>query len=336
MRDTNEHLERKRLFTSIYSKSTITRSSEISRAVNSICHQRLVRRLQKQADECKSVDVYSLTKECSMDIITAYIYGEKNGTNWVVDPIEAAPHLSAFQRAADLWSFFASTEIPNLVAILNWFGIKLIPPTVDAAFEHIHSFVLGITTRAIDTCRSSLTKGNDPDGVTEHVWQKLEDVPEAERLNMIASDMVDQLHAGHLATGVVLTYLMLELSRNPDIQERLSIELTSSADPQASGLLDAVIMETIRMYPAGFGPFPRVAPANATVAGFAIPKNTIVTASPYMLGRNPDIFPRPDKWLPERWLQAGPDQTRIMRQWTWMFMSGQRICVGQHLAVRGK
>lgn len=335
MRDTHEHLERKRLFTSIYSKSTISRSSEISRAVSSICHQKLVHRLQKQAHECKSVDVYSLTKECSMDIITAYIYGKKNGTNWVGSPSQAAPHLSAFQRAADPWSFFASTEMPKLVAILNWFGIKLIPPTVDTASDHIHSFVLGITTRAIDTCRSSLTKGNDP-GVMEHVWQRLEDVPEAERLNMIASDMVDQLHAGHLATGVVLTYLMLELSRNPDIQERLSIELTTSAESQASGLLDAVIMETIRMYPAGFGPFPRVAPANATVAGFAIPKNTIVTASPYMLGRNSEIFPRPDKWLPERWLQAGPHQLRIMRQWTWMFMSGQRICVGQHLAVLGK
>lgn len=336
MRDTREHLERKRLFTSIYSKSTISRSTETSRAVSSICHQMLVRRLQKQADERKSVDVYSLTKECSMDIITAYIYGKKNGTNWVVNPTQAAPHLSAFQRAADPWSFFASTEMPKLVAILNWFGIKLISPTVDTAFDHIHSFVLGITTRAIDTCRSSLTKGDNADGVIEHVWQKLEDFPKADRLNMIASDMVDQLHAGHLATGVVLTYLMLELSRNPDIQERLSIELATSDDPQASGTLDAVIMETIRMYPAGFGPFPRVAPANATVAGFAVPKNTIVTASPYMLGRNSNIFPRPDKWLPERWLQAGPDQTRIMRQWTWMFMSGQRICVGQHLAVLGK
>ena len=219
---------------------------------------------------------------------------------------------------------------------LELIRIKLIPPSVDTAFERIHSFVLGITTRAIDRYRSNITKGNDPDGVTEHVWQKLEDVPEVERLNVIASDMVDQLHAGHLATGVVLTYVMLEFSRNPDIQERLSIELTTSTDPKVSVILDAVIMETIRMYPAGFGPFPRVAPANATVAGFAVPKNTIVTASPYMLGRNSNIFPRPDKWLPERWLQAGPDQARIMRQWTWMFMSGQRICVGQHLAVVSK
>lgn len=126
-----------------------------------------------------------------MDIITAYIYGKKYRTKWVDNPNQAAPYLSAFQRAADPWSFFASTEMPKLVAILNWFGIKLIPPTVDTAFDHIRSFVLGITSRAIDICRSSLTKSNDPNGVMEHVWQKLEDVPEAERLNIIALDMVD-------------------------------------------------------------------------------------------------------------------------------------------------
>ena len=95
-------------------------------------------------------------------------------------------------------------------------------------------------------------------------------------------------------------------------------------------------METIRRYPARFGPFPRVAPANAVVVGIHIPEGTIASASPFTLRRNGDIFPNPDMWLPSRSLRATPNQKREMKQWVWMFMTGQRICIGEHLAVVGE
>lgn len=282
------------------------------------------------------VDVFSLTREYSMDVVTTYIYGIKNGTNWVGHPDEASYHLSAFQHAAEPWAFFASTEIQRLVSILSWFGVNLISPSVNSAFDTIHSFVLDLTMRTISTLETDQVIGDGSLGTFRQVWQRLDSVPEAQKAHLIASDMVDQIHAGHEATGIVLTYLMWELSRNPEKQERLRNELRSLSDPRSSELLDAVLMETTRLYPAGFGPFPRMSPENATVTGFPIPKGTIASASPYTLGRNPDVFPNPDLWFPDRWLKANPDEKREMRQWVWMFMSGQRICIGEHLAVLGK
>jgi len=271
-----------------------------------------------------------------MDVVTTYIYGIEKGTNWVGHPAEASYHLSAFLNALEPWAFFASTEFQRLVSILGCFGVNLISPSVNAAFDTIHSFVLDLTTRAVSTLDTDHVGGNGSIGILREVWQRLDNTPEAPRTRLIASDMVDQIHAGHEATGTVLTYLMWELSRNPETQDRLRDNLRSLSDPQSSDLLDAALMETIRLYPAGFGPFPRVAPANATVKGFPIPMGTIASASPYTLGRNSKVFPDSDLWLPERWLKASPEEKRQMRQWVWMFMSGQRICIGEHLAVLGK
>jgi hypothetical protein len=270
-----------------------------------------------------------------MDVVTAYVYGLENGTNWTGQPDKASHHLLAFQSALEPWAFFASTEIIRLVSFLDWLGIKLISPSVDAAFDTIHSFVLGLAQKAIKNLNTIHLNESDSMGTFKEIWQRIKLAPE-EKLNLIASDMVDQTHAGHEATGIILTYVMLELSRNAEVQTRLQKELRSLDEPRSSKVLDAVLIETMRLYPAGIGPFPRVAPANAIINGFTIPKGTIATASPYMLGRNAEVFPDPDLWLPERWLKANADEQRKMRHWVWLFMSGPRNCIGEHLAVLGK
>ncbi|CAD6446339.1 33155921-59ed-4708-986e-86a03f7298ff [Sclerotinia trifoliorum] len=333
IRQAKPHSERKRVFTHIYLKSTIMNSPELAVLLTTIGQDRLLPRLQRATKEGKDVDVYSLTREYSMDVVTTYVYGMKNGTNWVEYPNQASHYLSAFQHAVEPWAFFASTEIQRLVSIFGWFGINLLSPSVNRAFDTIHSFVLDLTVRTIGTLENNHSSENGSMNTFRDVWQRLENVPEEQKTHLLASDMVDQIHAGHEATGIVLTYLMWELSRNTEVQDRLRNELRSLSEPRSSELLDAVLMETIRLYPAGFGPFPRVAPDNAKVKGFDIPKGTIATASPYTLGRNTKIFPRAESWIPERWLDADDAEKRQMRQWVWMFMSGARNCIGEHLAV---
>ncbi|PQE05333.1 cytochrome P450 monooxygenase protein [Rutstroemia sp. NJR-2017a BVV2] len=301
--------ERRRLYTHVYSKSTIINSIELGRILGTISHDRLLPRLRDATKKGDDIDVYSLAKEYSMDVVTAYVYGLENGTNWTGEPDKASHHLLAFQSALEPWAFFASTEIMRLVSSLSWLGIKLICPSVDAAFGTIHSFVLDLTQNAIKKLDMAHLSEYDSMATFKDIWQRIKLVPE-EKLNLIASDMVDQTHAGHEATGIILTYVMLELSRNAEVQTRLRKELRSSEEPRSSKTLDAVLMETMRLYPAGIGPFPRVAPANATINLFTIPKGTIATASPYMLGRNSEVFPNPDVWLPERWLKAELDEQR--------------------------
>lgn len=54
---------------------------------------------------------------------------------------------------------------------------------------------------------------------------------------------------------------------------------------------------------------------------------TTIGAKPWILNHNPDVFPDPFKFRPERWLEAearGENLTRFLTTFT----KGTRICLG--------
>lgn len=64
--------------------------------------------------------------------------------------------------------------------------------------------------------------------------------------------------------------------------------------------LDMVMMETWRMYPLG-NRIERVAKSKVEVNGVIIPKGMIVAVPIYSLHRDPDLWPDPDSFKPERY-----------------------------------
>jgi cytochrome P450 len=177
------------------------------------------------------------------------------------------------------------------------------------------------------------------------IRQKLEEAQVAPQLldMTIAAEMLDHIQAGHEGTGITLIFRMCELARNPSSTAKLQEELvTLGTNPTAQlidGLLflDAVLMETMRLYPGSFGPFPRYVPEKgASLANCAIPAGTTVSASVYSLHIDPGVFPEPEEWCPERWMEATTENRREMMKWFWVFGSGGRMCIGNHLATRSK
>ena len=323
----------------MFSKSTISKSVGFRELLDVIGHERLQPRLQRLARDRTAANMFSLTREYSMDVVTAYIYGLERSTNWLANPREASHYLSAFRETVEAWGFFAFSEFPWLVEILRRIGINIVSPSFFSSLETAQRFVFDITSDAI----RALQTDDDPEDTSSRtfyqIWQRLEDMPETQKARLLASDAFDQLHAGHESTGTLLTFIMWELSRNSDVQSKLREELRSlrnaGQSPENLQFLDDVVIETLRLYPAAGGPFFRVAPADAKIAGFNIPAKTIVSALPYTLGRNMEVFPDPELWLPERWTRSSDEEKKRMREWVWGFLSGSRICIGEHLAIRG-
>lgn len=176
----------------------------------------------------------------------------------------------------------------------------------------------------------------------------------------IASDMFDHNAAAMETSGLTLTWLLYELSLRPALQKQLRDELLTLDPPlhyhdqppmdlpdpkhlDALPLLDAVIQETLRLWPAITGRQPRVTPADAAgveLAGHAgLPPGVTVQAYAFVLHRHPGVFPEPEKWRPERWMKTegadGEEKERRlaeMRRWFWAFGSGGRACIGRHFA----
>lgn len=171
----------------------------------------------------------------------------------------------------------------------------------------------------------------------------------------IYSEMLDHIAAGHETSGIALTYLYHELSQRPTLQAQLraevlqlspqilwpppdasTFELPSPKSIDALPLLHAVLMEILRLHAPIPGVEPRVTPAaGCTLAGYEnIPGGVRVSAMPYTLHRNPNVFPDPLSFRPERWLHATEEQTKEMLRWFWAFGSGGRMCIGSHFAMQ--
>ncbi|KAH7243284.1 cytochrome P450 [Fusarium redolens] len=153
----------------------------------------------------------------------------------------------------------------------------------------------------------------------------------------MAAECLDHMAAGIDTTGDVLCFLMWELSQPRSIkyQRLLREEFRSKPDAHFDELpmLDAVLNEGLRCFPAIPMSLPRYVPHGGRVIdGFSLPEKTVVSCQALSVHRiNDHVFPEPDKFYPERWLEAEGDADRRRHQWA--FSSGGRGCIGKHLAM---
>ena len=149
----------------------------------------------------------------------------------------------------------------------------------------------------------------------------------------MAAECLDHMAAGIDTTGDVLCFLMWELSQPRSIkyQRLLRDEFLTRADASLDDLpmLDAVLNEGLRCFPAIPMSLPRYVPQGGrSIDGFFLPERTVVSCQAMSVHRiNHLVFPEPDKFCPERWLETEGDADRRRHQWA--FSSGGRGCIGK-------
>lgn len=142
--------------------------------------------------------------------------------------------------------------------------------------------------------------------------------------------------AGTDTTSNSLAFITWEVARQKSIQEKLFKELAEKipdpsqvpalADVETWPYLNAIIKEGLRLYAAAPSHLERVVPAGGTVIqGKYIPAGTVVGVQAYSIHRKPEIFPDPEAFIPERWLQ----ETDEMRRHFMPFGLGSRVCMGK-------
>jgi cytochrome P450 len=87
-------------------------------------------------------------------------------------------------------------------------------------------------------------------------------------------------------------------------------------------LLDAVINESLRILPPVPQQF-RIASRDTALANVPVPRNTKVLLSPFLTNRDPDLYPDPDCFKPERWTSINPSPYEFAS-----FSGGPWICPG--------
>jgi cytochrome P450 len=151
----------------------------------------------------------------------------------------------------------------------------------------------------------------------------------------IRDHVLTLLFAGHDTTTSTISFMLHELARHPAELDRLPEELDDvlgGAAPTpaqlAGGLprLEAVLAETLRLYPAAWWG-PRRVHEPFDFAGHRVPAGVLVHYSSWVTHRLPELFPDPEAFLPDRFtsgaVAALPKGSYVP------FGGGTRICVGK-------
>ncbi|MCB9594921.1 MAG: cytochrome P450 [Sandaracinaceae bacterium] len=151
----------------------------------------------------------------------------------------------------------------------------------------------------------------------------------------LRDELVTMLVAGHETTATALSWAFHHLIEHPSVQRRVQEELDrvmgdDPIDPGRSGelvYLDAVVKETLRVIPviAAVG---RVTQRPTTIAGIDLPAGVLASPSIFLTHMNPKIYPRPERFEPERFLDWKPTP------YEWFpFGGGVRRCIGMAFAL---
>ncbi|KAK0199456.1 cytochrome P450 [Desarmillaria ectypa] len=94
----------------------------------------------------------------------------------------------------------------------------------------------------------------------------------------------------------------------------------------------AFILETYRCRPISISGIPHRASEDIIWNGYMIPKGSIVIPNHWSIFRDPEVFPDPERFDPQRWLT--PDGTFRGDIKNYNFGFGRRVCPGMHVANR--
>ena len=178
----------------------------------------------------------------------------------------------------------------------------------------------------------------------------LPDIPSSD-MELLVTNVKALLLGGYGTTTDTICYLLMLLSTHPAIVQKLREEharvFASSFSESISILRDnpqklvemeytaAVIKETLRLFPVGFGPRAG-ASEDATItyngAKYPIGHDMMVLSVAHIVHYDPEYYSDPTSFRPERWIET-PSNTPPHRSRFLTFGRGPRACMGQNLAA---
>lgn len=147
-------------------------------------------------------------------------------------------------------------------------------------------------------------------------------------------ELVTMLVGGHETTANTLAWTLAHIMPRADVLARLHAELREHfgdgpVDPgrcQHLPYLDACLDEAMRLTPIAPA-VPRLLAREHTIGAWTLPAGTILFPCTYVTHRRADLWPEPDAFRPERFLEG-----KISTDRYFPFGGGRRTCIGMAFA----
>ncbi|CAH0595500.1 unnamed protein product [Chrysodeixis includens] len=233
-------------------------------------------------------------------------------------------------------------------AIFYAMNMKLFPSSIDEFFSKLlkgvfesrnhkpsprNDFVDLVLTFKNDAYLVGDSISNSKTGKNDKVQLKVDD-------DLLVAQCIMFFAAGFETSATTISFTLYELAKNQEAQNRVIEEIDAYCKRMNNKLvyecinelpyLDAAVYETLRMYPI-FGVLTReVMDDYEFSTGLRVDKGVRVHIPIYHMHYNPDYFPDPEEYKPERFL---PENKRDVKPYTFFpYGEGPRICIGSRFA----
>ena len=293
------------------------------------------------SDTDASVDVWKLFGMFTMEVVLATAFSrdissETSGKGseltraaagvfqtWGLGADRVLMHVSHFPWIVPLWKVFARrTKVAQAWDYLEEIALKLI--------EHRRNTIVTTGCAAQDLLQLMLEARDAKDKTKSYLNND-------EIVALVAAIML----AGFETTNNALSYTAYLLALNPTIQDKLIKEINDYYEVYPdSSLYDAaenieyvamVLYESLRMFPPAPKIFRTCKETCAVTDDFIIEEGVDINFPTFLLHRNPEYWPNPDKFDPERF---NPNTEQSYPAFAYLpFGEGQRFCIGKRLAL---
>ena len=246
-------------------------------------------------------------RDLTLDVIVQVIFG-----------VHAAEDIERLGKPfADLLDLALSTETPiryaarRLGTLRSWGTLRDVNRRID-------DIVLPLIARR----RANAERGRATDVLSMLVDARGEDGDQLSD-NEIRADVITLMLAGHETTATTLAWLVDLLAHHPDVQRRVRAEIGTGR----TDYTEAVINETLRLRP----PAPitgRMTAEKYRLGDYTLPAGTRIVLLLDAINRDPETYPDPDTFDPERFVGTRPNP------YGWVpFGGGIKRCIGASFSM---
>jgi cytochrome P450 len=230
-------------------------------------------------------------------------------------------------------------NMPNdFFRVLRWIDFQNYEKRMSALHKRSDEFLQSLVDRIRTLRKTDGTKGLRGKTFIDEILDLQEAEPGYYTDDVIKGSIATVLFAGTDSTASTIEWAMSLLLNNPDKLAKARAEIDANVgydhlvdESEVSKLpyIQAIVSETLRLFPIAPMLAAHVSTEDAVVGGFNIPRGTMVLGNAWAVHRDPNVWEEPSSFKPERFTGAQVETYKFVP-----FGVGRRQCPGAGMANR--